>query len=117
MKYFKDDEFKCKCGCGFDVSEKLKEKIDLIREDAGIPFIITSGARCLSHNAAVNGKPDSAHTRGLAADIKYATSQAAYLMEKTFYQHGIKRIGRNRKSKFFHIDIDESLPQNVSFDY
>jgi zinc D-Ala-D-Ala carboxypeptidase len=107
----------CRCGCGMNIDSRLQTVLDNLREDAGIPFVITSGARCASHNAAVGGKPNSAHTRGLAVDIKYATSQQAYTMERTFYLAGIKRIGRNRKKKFFHIDLDETLPQFVSFDY
>ena len=117
VKYFKDDEFKCKCGCGFDITDELKRKLNIMRESAGVPFVITSGARCVKHNAAVGGKADSAHTRGLAVDIKYQSSHAAYAMEKVFYANGIKRIGRNHAKKFIHIDIDEALPQNVSFQY
>ena len=116
-KYFNDDDFKCRCGCGMDVSQKLKEKVFAMREDAQVPFIVTSGARCESHNAKVGGKQNSSHTRGLAVDIAYGSSGAAFAIEKTAYQHGIKRIGRNRTKKFIHIDIDDSLPQNVSFDY
>lgn len=116
-KYFTDDCFKCRCGCGMDISDNLKQKVFLMREDAQVPFIVTSGARCVKHNASVGGKADSSHIRGLAVDIAYSDSGRAFAIEKAAYIHGIKRIGRNRKKKFIHIDIDDSLPQNVSFDY
>lgn len=115
--YFKEDDFKCRCGCGMDVEDKLKRLVFCMREDAQVPFVITSGARCDTHNLFVGGRDGSAHTKGLAVDIAYANSSRAFAIEKAAYQHGIKRIGRNRKKKFIHIDIDESLPQNVSFDY
>lgn len=117
MKYFKDDEFKCRCGCGMDTEPELKSLMDLARGKAGVPFVITSGARCIAHNIAVGGKPNSAHTRGLAADIKFYDSAMAFKMLGVFFNLGVNRIGYNQKHKFFHVDIDESLPQNVFFDY
>ena len=116
-KYFGEDDFKCRCGCGMDISDKLKQKVFMMREDAQVPFVITSGARCSSHNSSVGGKSNSAHTRGLAVDIAYNTSGRAFAIERSAYKHGVKRIGRNRRKSFIHVDIDESLPQNVSFDY
>jgi zinc D-Ala-D-Ala carboxypeptidase len=116
-EYFGDDDFKCRCGCGMDISDKLKSLIFIMREDASVPFVITSGARCKSHNAKVGGKPDSAHIRGLAVDIACPTSSIAFAIEHNAHKNGIKRIGRNHPKKFIHIDIDESLPQNVSFQY
>lgn len=115
--YFKEDDFKCRCGCGMDIADELKLLVFKMREEAKVPFIITSGARCETHNIFEGGGDNSAHLRGIAVDIAYSNSSRAYAIEKAAYQHGIKRIGRNRKKKFIHIDIDESLPQNVSFDY
>jgi uncharacterized protein YcbK (DUF882 family) len=116
-KYFKRDEFQCRCGCGMDISDKLKCIVFEMREDAGVPFIVTSGARCVAHNSKVGGKQNSAHTRGLAVDIAYSDSLVRYAIEHHAHLHGIKRIGVNTAKKFIHIDIDETLPQNVSFEY
>ena len=80
-KYFEDDDFRCKCGCGMDVSEELKRLVFAMREDAQVPFIITSGARCEKHNGNVGGKAGSAHVSGLAVDIAYSTSSRAYAIE------------------------------------
>lgn len=115
--YFKEDEFKCKCGCGMDVSDQLKKVVFEMREDAMVPFVINSGARCEEHNKRVEGRPNSAHTRGLAVDISYKSSQVAFEIEHQAHRHGITRIGRNYKFNFIHIDIDDSLPQRVSFEY
>lgn len=115
--YFKDEEFQCNCGCGMDISDKLKAVVFRMREDAQVPFVITSGARCIPWNSVVGGKPHSAHTEGLAVDISYKDSRTAYAIEHAAHAHGIKRIGRNHRQKFIHIDISETLPQNVSFEY
>lgn len=119
MKYFNLKEFKCQCGTcdGGEMSAELLAKLDKAREIAGIPFVVTSGFRCIPHNAAVGGKPNSAHTRGLAVDIGFATSSQAMAILRSFVAVGFNRIGYNSKRKFFHVDVDTSLPQNVFFDY
>lgn len=118
MKYFKSDEFKCKCGCGMDVSDKLKERADLAREIAGVPFVITSGARCVEHNKNVNGNPRSTHTLGLAMDIKFSNSHQAFLILKSLIEVGFERIGYNQDKQFFHCDLaGDDYPQPVFFDY
>jgi uncharacterized protein YcbK (DUF882 family) len=71
MKYFKREEFACKCGCGFDdIDEELVDVLDDLREHFGQPVTITSGCRCSKHNKAVGGEPKSKHMEGIAADIK-----------------------------------------------
>lgn len=56
-----------------DVLYNLKHKtcftLDFIREMLGRPIHINSGYRSLAVNAGVGGTSNSAHTRGLAADI------------------------------------------------
>lgn len=115
--YFKDDDFKCRCGCGMDISDKLKGLIFEMREDAQVPFVVTSGARCLSHNGSIGSKDTSSHVKGLAVDIAYSSSSIAFEIEHQAHRHGITRIGRNHTKSFIHIDIDSDKPQRVSFEY
>ncbi len=64
-KYFRLDEFKCKCGkCEIPSNVPSDELIDLlvqIREHYNKPIIINSGYRCPEHNAKVGGSPKSQH--------------------------------------------------------
>lgn len=115
LKYFSEDEFKCKCNCGMDVSDDLKHKLDLAREMAGTPFTIESGARCEKHNKAVGGSPASSHMRGIAVDIRCSTSPARWAIIEGLLGAGFKRIGI--ADSFIHADIDEDKVNKVIWTY
>lgn len=116
MKWFKNDDFKCKCGCGLDVVEELKELVDEARDIAGVPFIITSGARCLNHNKSIGSNDTSSHIKGLAVDIKYTDDLYLVRMVHALSRVGITRFGVNKEKKFIHVDIDKDKP-NAVFGY
>ena len=68
-KNFARYEFQCPCGCGQQsVDTELAEKLQLIRDKVDRPLKITSGYRCITHNAAVGGSQNSKHRYGMAAD-------------------------------------------------
>lgn len=119
MKYFKLEEFKCKCGkCdGGTMDPGTLARLDEARDLANTPFVVTSGYRCVAHNKAVGGKPNSAHTRGLAVDIKFSNGVQAFAILHALLAVGFVRVGYNQKHGFFHVDSDPTLPQNVFFDY
>ncbi|SDO29344.1 Peptidase M15 [Halomonas shengliensis] len=73
-RHFKRAEFACHCGkCGFDtIDAQTLEILEAVRQHFGMPVIVTSAARCRSHNAAVGGAARSQHIYGRAADIKVA---------------------------------------------
>lgn len=116
MKYFKIEEFKCKCGCGkAEMMPSTLEKLDKARELAGIPFKITSGYRCDKHNAAVGGKSEGAHTSGYAIDIEASTSPARLSIIKALITVGFDRIGI--ANTFIHADDDPCKPPKVMWVY
>ena len=75
VKHFSKDEFACKCGgryCnGFpaEISHRVVEVLDTVREYTGKPVVVSSGVRCENHNTAVGGVGRSYHLRGRAADF------------------------------------------------
>ena len=72
-KNFTREEFKCPCGCTRQmVDSELVEKMQAVREKLGKPIKITSGYRCIPHNAAVKGSSGSKHRYGMAADWRTA---------------------------------------------
>ena len=70
-KHFARSEFACHCGCGFDVVDyELLTVLERVRERFDKPVVVTSGARCRAHNAAVGGSKSSQHIKGKAADVQ-----------------------------------------------
>lgn len=69
LRYFGDNEFKCACGCGLDVADEVKIKIDNVRHEYGYPLFVSSGARCFYQNALDGGIPNSNHVKRLAVDV------------------------------------------------
>lgn len=70
IKYFKKSEFTCKCGCGeTPMNKDFVFRLDSLRERLGEQMVVTSGYRCLEHNKAVGGSPNSQHLKGRAADV------------------------------------------------
>ena len=72
-KYFKESEFKCKCGkCSLPAGSPPDELVDTlvkVREHFNAAIRINSGYRCKTHNAKVGGAPKSRHTFGDAVDF------------------------------------------------
>lgn len=70
-KYFKENEFKCKCGkCKFiEPPDELVKVLVEIREHYNSPVIIKSGYRCATHNRNVGGATSSRHVSGDAVDF------------------------------------------------
>ena len=89
--------------------------LDEARHKAGIPFVITSGYRCPSHNRAVGGVANSAHTKGLAADIACSDSRTRGYIIGALFEAGFNRIGIHEH--FIHVDDDPSKDADVVWLY
>jgi uncharacterized protein YcbK (DUF882 family) len=80
--YITLDEYACPCckQLPFDFNEdhplepfrELFAAFALIRTAWGRAITITSGYRCIPHNRAIGGEPQSAHVYGLALDLAVA---------------------------------------------
>jgi uncharacterized protein YcbK (DUF882 family) len=115
-KFFKLEEFTCKCGCGLtNISPTLVSKLDKARGIADIPFVINSGCRCEKHNKMVGGSKSSSHLKGLAVDIKATTSTQRYKIINALLIAGFTRIGVAKT--FIHVDIDQDKARNVIWTY
>lgn len=80
-KHFSQSEFECKCGCGCEVivSRDLLDLLEGMRVSLGEGILVTSGARCKSHNLKVGGSTNSWHVPRnhtlFASDITYWNSR------------------------------------------
>ena len=101
-------EFGCGCGCGYDdISPKLVDKLQSLRDLVGKPIIVTSGCRCHAYNRHIRGVINSPHLEGLAADIQVkgmTPLTLAVLADRIYYI----RIGIY--PKHLHIDIKPPNP-------
>lgn len=118
-KHFSDDEFRCPSGeCDMDVD--FMKRLEMARKLAKIPFIITSGYRSVEYNqnlSAINPNvsQDSAHTKGLAADISVLSSQSRWIIVAALQAAGFRRIGIG--DSHIHVDMDVTKPQDVLWLY
>lgn len=73
VKYFRRNEFKCKCGkCGgfpVEPNKTLVRVEDRVRAILGRPINNSSGVRCKNHNSYVGGAANSLHMEGKAVDF------------------------------------------------
>lgn len=87
------------------------ERLVTAREEAGFPFIITSGYRCVAYNESIGGKPNSGHVLGLAADIAVYGFKALEVI-RLGVKHGMTGVGVSQKgdlgSRFVHLDSMEN---------
>lgn len=127
-KYFDDAEV-----AKSQLVPELYSKLDVARSKTvtptlpnGVPFIITSGRRTPDGNSVLKGAvPDSSHLTGQGADLWIEDDQHMYAMLQGLYAAGFRRIGiyfmqdtadANRLiPRHFHVDIDETKPQDCCF--
>lgn len=116
-KYFAASEFvKCSPPCSISQMDGgFLDLMDRVREAAGIPLVVNSAFRTRSWELAKGRSGSSAHTKGLAMDIRCNTSQNRYKIINAALACGIRRIGIGKS--FVHLDNDPSLPQGVIWDY
>jgi len=104
--HFHESELACKCGCGMLPAQDFMDKIEALRVEAGFSFIVTSAARCPTHNAKVSKTGATGpHTTGRAIDIGVDRGRAYILMGLAF-KRGFTGIGVQQKGtgRFIHID-------------
>lgn len=104
-KYFKLEEFSCRCCEKNEILDKLVRKLDKAREISGVPYNITSGYRCRKHNESIGGSENSSHLYGLAADIYTNNHKNRLKILRGLIKAGFKRIGIAKN--YIHVDIDK----------
>lgn len=108
LDYFKEHEFKCKCGvCDLDVvmNRQLLVALDRMRRRFGKPIIVNSGIRCPDHNRGEGGVKNSSHLSGKAADIRVETDRDRFKLIGLAIEMGVPRIGIGLG--YLHLDVDK----------
>ena len=115
FRYFKEQEFACKCGCGktpfksnfgFSVDTALISKLDDLRHRFSKKIVVTSGFRCYDYNIKQSkASLTSSHVKGLAVDITFANFDINRLEVLALVcEMGFKRVGIGKD--FIHLDVD-----------
>lgn len=100
-KYFKPSEI-------VGLQDSLVSVLDNARGLAGVPFVITSGFRTLEQNKAVGGVANSAHLRGLAADIATKDNTVRTAVIKGILGTNIP-VFMEIASAHVHADVDPTI--------
>jgi len=118
VKYFKREEFVCKCCGQEDMDEWFVLEVDGLRGYLKIPLEIVSGYRCLKHDEEEGGKGN--HPTGKAVDIECKDSTTRLLILQRATQR-FRRIGIGKT--FIHLDQChenaklEKVPEDVLWLY
>lgn len=116
-KYFAEAEFqKCTPACSLqDMNRSAMWIFDAVREAAGIPLVINCAYRSPEWDRSKGRSGNSAHCKGMALDIRCTSSANRMKIVAAAVEVGIKRIGIAKN--YVHLDVDDSLPQDVMWDY
>lgn len=110
IKYFKKEEFACKCGGKYcngypaQPQEKLIRVAERVREHFGNPITVTSGLRCEKHNANEGGVSNSRHMSGKAMDFCVSGVSGATVLAYVKKQPEI-RYAYIISGNYVHMDI------------
>lgn len=116
-KWFDETEFqRCSPACSLqDMKQEAMDKLDAVREDAGIPLVITSAYRSPAWDRARGRSGTGAHTLGLAIDIRCNSSTNRWKIINAMIKNGFTRIGIDKT--FIHGDISTQHSQEVIWMY
>ena len=122
MRYFTLSEFDSPDlpGSGEFMDEHFLNLLDLARDAAKVPFVISSGFRTEEYSQELKERGykvanKSAHLKGLAADIRCYQSQERHAIIEALLYVGFRRIGIS--DTFIHVDLDKDKAQDVIWLY
>lgn len=108
MKHFNISEFDCQETGENKMNPDFLDKLDMLREECGFPFVITSGYRSPNHSIERRKAKPGTHAQGIASDIKINNgADRLKLVRKALYL-GFTGIGID--GNFIHVDIRETTP-------
>lgn len=111
-KNFKRSEFACPdCGKDHPIDPHFIYLLQNLREKIGKAIYISRGGglRCRKYNRKIGGYRNSAHLKGMAADI-HAKNMGLIQLAKEAKDIGFNRIGIYIHSGFIHVDTYSARP-------
>lgn len=108
LRYFTPEEFDCTHTGDNRMCAEFLQKLDNLRHDAGIPFVVTSGYRSPTHPEESKKTRPGTHSQGIAADIKITNGGSLYTIVNLALKHGFTGIGVAKS--FVHLDTRGTTP-------
>jgi len=112
LQYFKLSEFDSpdSKGSGKNMTKEFLIKLEIARDIANVPFLISSGFRTPQHNISLKkqgykASANSSHLKGCAADIVCKDSRTRQKILNGLILAGFTRIGI--ADTFIHCDTDK----------
>lgn len=102
MKNFDISEFDCTHTGRNEMEKGFLERLDILRDRCGFPFVITSGFRDVTHPKEAHKPVGGYHTQGVAADIKVTGGVQRRMVVEQALQMGFSGIGVAKD--FVHVD-------------
>lgn len=115
--HFQESEFKkCIPSCSLqDMNQEFMNKLDLLREKAGIPIVINCAYRSREWDVAKGRSGTGDHPQGKAVDIRCYNSSTRFKVLKAAIEVGFRRIGV--EGSFIHVGMGENLSQDTVWVY
>ena len=116
-KYFKEAEFKrCTPSCSLqDMDQEFMNKLDKMREIAGIPMVMNSAYRSPAWEKAHGRSGEGDHPQRCGGDIKCLSGVTRMKLVKAALSAGFRRIGIGKS--YIHVGCGKNLPQDVIWHY
>ena len=108
MNYFTREEFDCQETGENEMSTEFLNMLDILREEANFPFVITSGYRSPNHSIEAKKAKAGTHAQGIAADIRVNSGAERMVIIKAALALGFTGIGV--AETFVHLDIRKTTP-------
>lgn len=103
-------------GCSLEqLNSRLVDTAILAQRMCGHPFHINCAYRSKEYDISKGRSGNSAHCKGFALDIATPDSHTRYLVLVGCVLAGFRRIGVGKR--FLHVDLDDSKPNPIIFDY
>jgi len=109
-----ENDYKLACTCDDPECDKrtvlqsLLDRVQLVRNDANRPLIVTSGGRCPQHPVEKHRTVPAEHQKGQGIDVKVTGGYERAELIRLGIKHGFNAIGVGET--FVHLGYREGLP-------
>jgi hypothetical protein len=116
-------DLKLSCTCGEDGCDKRSTKqmllnmLQKVRDDYGLPMIVTSGGRCPLHVAEKRRSIPADHQKCLGVDIRITGLSMGTKLATLAGKHGFNAIAINLELGFIHLGYRPENKKITTWEY